>query len=55
MGRRIDLVEFVKDVLDEVADIEDGKKEAIRLRLQTANASRAADLQNLLLGDGDDD
>lgn len=49
MGLRIDLVEFIGDILDEVPDLTDDVQEAIRSRLQIADSSRALDLQNLLL------
>lgn len=55
MGRRIELAEFTKDVLDEVPDLTDDAKDVINSRLQIANASRAGDLQDLLLGGSDDD
>jgi len=54
VGRRIDLAEFIKDVLDSVPDLTDDENEAIASRLVIANASRATDLQDLLLEAGDD-
>lgn len=55
MGHRIDLVEFIGDILDEVPNLTDDEREVIKSRLQIADTSRAPDLQNLLLDVNDDD
>ncbi len=55
MGRRIDLAEFIEDLIVSIPNLTDDENQAIASRLLTGNASRARDLQELLLEASDDD